>query len=567
MHRRPARFATWLAPTLVALGAALVASCGDGQPAPPADPAKEAPKGPAPAPLPEGAPKLQFEDHAQALGLVPQFSGARSGQQGEDLAGGVAVADLDGDGRPDLLVVGAGKLPQGGTSRLYRNETELRGGTLALKDVTKDAGLPGVIPAMGVAIADTDGDGDLDVVLTCVGGLRMLRNDGGMRFSDVTNAAGLGDANGWCMGATFGDADGDGDLDLYVCRYAKDDGQPAANLLFSNNGEGRFDGGEALAKELGVDCAGGRSLGALFDDFDLDGLPDLCVAGESGFVAFSGTKGDDGRRAFARGGPMAGAAASVAAADGDEDGRDDLFVTHRATATIRHCRNVAANGRWMFLAEEGAGSAGGPHAIATSGVTPWALDLGDFDLDGRPDVFAAGGSESMLGNRVRHRESELVAQRSLVFWNAGPGRGFLDVGPAWGAGWNTPRVLRGGAAADLDGDGDPDVVFGALDGPPAVLLNEGDRRGRPLCVALRAPAPNTFGVGARVTVKCDGREQSREMRSSPGYLSAGPLVLLFGLGDAKGPATISVRWPDGTTSENTVDATERWPVVTKSSKR
>jgi hypothetical protein len=154
-----------------------------------------------------------------------------------------------------------------------------------------------------------------------------------------------------------------------------------------------------------------------------------------------------------------------------------------------------------------------------------------------------------------------------VFWNAGKERGFLDAGPAWGTGWNTPRVLRGGAAADLDGDGDPDVVFGALDGPPAVLVNEGDRRGRPLCVALRAPAPNTFGVGARVTVKCDGRVQSREMRSSPGYLSAGPLVLLFGLGDAKGPATISVRWPDGTTSENTVEATERWPVVTKSSKR
>jgi hypothetical protein len=521
----------------MALGATLLPSCGDGQPAPPADPAKEAPKDPAPAPLPEGAPKLQFEDHAQALGLAPQFSGARSGQSGEDLAGGVAVADLDGDGRPDLLVVGAGKLPQGGTSRLWRNETQLRGGTLELKDVTKDAGLPGVIPSMGVAVADTDGDGDLDVLLTCVGGLRMLRNDGGMRFSDVTNAAGLGDANGWCMGATFGDADGDGDLDLYVCRYAKDDGGPATNLMFRNDGEGRFEGGEALAKELGVDCAGGRSFGALFGDFDLDGVQDLCVAGDpDGITVFRGTAKDGERRFAAPEKHAAGGARAVTAANSEGGARDDLFASRSAAAEIRQCHNWGPNAQeGLLFGYELGGSPGGPmDTIATAGVTPWSLDLADFDLDGRPDLFAAGGSEGGAGIEISTGGSDLVlrGQRVLAFWNAGTDRGLVDAGPAWGKGLEGRVVLRGGAAADLDGDGDPDVVFGALDGPPAVLVNEGDRRGRPLCVALRAPAPNTFGVG-----------------------------------DAKGPATISVRWPDGTTSENTVDATERWPVVTKSSKR
>ena len=98
---------------------------------------------------------------------------------------------------------------------------------------------------------------------------------------------------------------------------------------------------------------------------------------------------------------------------------------------------------------------------------------------------------------------------------------------------------------------------------PAVLVCEGAPVHRPISVELRAPAPNTFGVGARVTVVCGGREQSREMRSSPSYVSAGPPVLLFGLGDATDAATVRVRWPDGSKSETTVAATERRVVVRK----
>src|SRR5262245_975396 len=294
MDRRLARLASPLAPALAALAAALLTACGDGQPAPAGGGAKAAPAAPEPAPLPEGAPKLRFVD--RALGLTPQFSGARSGKLGEDLAGGIAVADFDGDGRPDILVVGAGELPAGGTSRLWRNETQLRGGALELKDVTKDAGLPDVLPGMGAAIADTDGDGDLDVLLTCAGGVRLLRNESGMRFFDATRASGLRDVTGLCAGAAFADVDGDGDLDLYVCRYAADDGQPAPNLLFRNDGQGVFEGGESLARELGLDGAGRGSLSALFGDFDTDGVPDLCVSGDAGLVTFRGTKADDGRR-------------------------------------------------------------------------------------------------------------------------------------------------------------------------------------------------------------------------------------------------------------------------------
>jgi hypothetical protein len=549
MDRRVA-LALW-----IVVAAPLVA-CSEETPAKPAGAA--AAPAPAAPELPAGAPKLEFTDRAHTFGLAPQFRGKRTGKPAEDMMGGVAVADLDRDGRPDILAVGAGPLPEGGQTRLYRNETELRGGTLVLKDVTKEAALPGLLPTTGVAVADTDGDGDLDVLLTLVGGLRFLRNEGGLVFFDATRHCGLGDADGWCTGATFGDTDGDGDLDLYVCRYAKSDGQPASNLLYRNDGAGKFEGGEALAKELGLDGAGARSLGALFGDFDLDDLPDLCVAGESGFVAFRGTKAEGGRRGFVRGGPLPGTSAGLAAADGDGDGRDDIFVGDRTASAIRHLANVESNGSWFFLATAGPGATPGQQPIATPGVTAWSLDLADFDLDGRPDLFAAGGSAAA-------DSAQNAGQRSLVCWNAGKDRGFVDVGATWGAAWNTPRNFRGGAAADLDGDGDPDVVLGAVDGgPPAVLINEGDRRGRPLTVALSAPAPNTFGVGARVTVKCDGRVQSREMRSSPGYLSAGPLVVHFGLGDAKGPVTVSVRWPDGTTSENVVDPAERWPVITKS---
>jgi hypothetical protein len=538
---------------------------------------------------PKDLPSLSFVDEAPRLHLPAQFRGARTHQLPEDMGGGVAVADFDGDGKPDVLLVGCGTLPDGGPSCLLRNDTPSRGAPLVLTDVTADSGLPGALPGMGAAIADVDADGRLDVLITYLGGVQLLHNDGGMRFTDVTKPSGLDVATGWCSGAAFGDADGDGDLDLYVCRYVdykKVEGRadlamygmkvpytlnpssfrPLPNLYFRNRGDGTYEGGADLAKQLGIDNPTGRSLSAFFGDMDMDGVPDLYVANDvSDNAMFQGVALAEGRRGFKDVSyPSATAdyrgAMGLAVADGDADGDDDIFITHWLAQENAYYRNFVRDERlgsrkmlFMDVADRV-----GLGAIALDFVG-WATDFVDFDLDGRLDLFAANGStiEDQANRAV------LEPQRPLVFWNGGGERGWFEVGHAWGGVWSVPRGLRGGAVADLDDDGDADIVLGALDGPPEVLVCAGPPLHRSLSVELRAAAPNTHGIGARVTVACGGRGQSREMRSSPAYISAGPPVLLFGLDDASDAAVVRVRWPDGTTSETTVAARERSVVARK----
>ena len=532
--------------------------------------------------LPADCPRLSFREVGADLGLPAQFRGARTRLMPEDTGGGIALCDLDGDGDADLLLVGTGSMPDGGPSYLLRNDTPA-GGALAFTDVTDvngGAGLPSLsspLVGKGVAVADVDADGDLDVLITHFRGVRLLRNDGELRFTDVTDSAGFADTPGWCSGAAFGDADGDGDLDLYVCRYVDFEPvagleenlqygamipytlnpssfRPQTNLFFRNDGTGVFEGGEQAAKELGIEDRRGRSLGVIWADLDQDGMPDLYVANDvSDNVLFRGRTDADGNRGFEdRSHATATAdyrgAMGLAVADADADGDDEIFVTHWTAQENGFYRNLlhdarGPGGALVFMDEADRVGLG---AVALDFVG-WATDFVDLDLDGRADLFVANGATL----EVADDRSKLRAERPLLFWNGGE-EGYFDVRDAWGEAMLRPRVLRGGAAADLDGDHDLDIVMGALDGPPAVFVNDGPVSGRALAVRLRSGGPNTFGVGARVTVTCGALTLSREMRSSPAYLSAGPLVLHFGLGGVGGPATVHVRWPDGEESEQTV---------------
>jgi hypothetical protein len=419
--------------------------------------------------LPKDAPALRFSDAAARLALAPQFVGVRTHQLPEDMGGGVAVADFDGDGRPDVLVVGCGTLPDGGPSRLYRNDTPSPGAPLVLTDVTKDSGLPGPLPGMGAAVADVDADGRLDVLVTYFGGVKLLRNEGGLRFRDATEASGLGGADRWCTGAVFGDLDGDRDLDLYVCRYVdyvKAEGRPdlamwgikvpytlnpssfrpIPNLYFANRGDGTFEGGVPLAHEWGIDNPAGRSMSAVIEDFDLDGVPDLYVANDvSDSVMFHGTVGADGGRSYVEKGAQSATAdyrgaMGLAVADADGDGDDDIFVTHwiaQENAFFRNFAVDAATGGRRMLFTDDADRVG----LGAPGLdfVKWAADFVDFDLDGRFDLFVANGS-TIEDQTDRTR---LDLERPQVFWNGGASSrsasNFYEAGAAWGDAWSRPR--------------------------------------------------------------------------------------------------------------------------------
>ncbi|HEX5138809.1 MAG TPA: FG-GAP-like repeat-containing protein, partial [Planctomycetota bacterium] len=496
-------------------------------------------------PVPPEAPLLRF-----AAVELPfrHFPGTRTHRLPEDMGGGVAIEDLDGDGRKDLFLVNLG--PLGGEQppcELYRNLGDFR----FQRVVTPLPALMG----MGVSAADYDADGDFDLYVTGYGRNVLLRNDGGMRFTDVTDEA-LVAGGGFSTASCWGDADGDGDLDLYVCRYVTfDEGLAAGeslrggttlpatlnpscfdaeeNLLFLNDG-GRF---REAARAMGVANPGGKSLAALFADFDGDGTLDLYVANDvTDNAMLRGVRGqpfEDVSHASCtadwRG------AMGLATADADSDGDLDLFVTHWKTE--ENALYVREEG--MRFRDDSLTTYLGPPGY---GLVGWATQFVDFDLDARPDLFVVNGSTF----EVPEATSKLEPMYVQLFWNAGDR--FFDLASRAGPPFDRPIVGRGGAAGDLDGDGDFDLLVTEHGGAPLLLRNDTGRRGGFLAVEARGSVPNVFAYGASITVEAGGRTQVQQVGAQVSYLSSGPHEALFGLGEAR-TARVVVRFPTGVVVE------------------
>jgi len=490
------------------------------------------------------APELKFRS-------VPlqfrHFPGDRSHRLPEDMGSGVAAEDLDGDGLIDLVFLNAAPLgePQPQPA-VFRN---LGGGRFE-KVATELPALMG----MGVSTADYDADGDVDLYLTGYGKNVLLRNDGAFRFTDVTREAGVV-GGGFSTGSCWGDVDGDGDLDLYVCRYVAFDESmkvtttnrgtlalpatlnPAAfdaqsNLLFINEA-GVF---EEAAERFGVTNPKGRGLSALFVDFDGDGFLDLYVANDmSDNVFYRGTEGAFEDITYSSLTADWRGAMGLAAGDFDRDNDLDLLITHWKTEENALYRNETG---MRFLDVATRLGLGHPSRARVG----WSCDFADFDCDGRPDFFVVNGSTF----ERRNAPAYLEPMHLQLFWNNG--RAFVDTIPTVDGTPLAPFVGRGGVAADLDGDGDLDLVATAHGETPRVLLNESERGGH-LFVELRGSAPNTLAYGAIVTVEVGGRKQMQTVGAKVGYLSAGPAVLHFGLGDAERADRISVRFLSGKTAE------------------
>jgi hypothetical protein len=521
------------------------------------------------------APAVVFQDVTAASGIRFKHTSGAVGKRflPETMGSGCAFLDFDNDGDQDLFLANSMEWTPGKAKALpalYRND-----GKGGFTDVTREAGLAVETYGMGVAAADYDNDGWVDVFLTALGRNRLFRNKGGT-FTDVTDKAGVA-GSGFSASALFFDYDKDGRLDLFVTRYVewsadKDlfctlDGKNksyctpesykgASPFLYRNRGDGTFE--DATAK-AGVASPTSKALGVAMLDFDGDSWPDLVVANDTQPNRLyrnnkNGTFTDVGMTAgiaFSEAG-VARAGMGVDAADYDASGRPGIVIGNFSNEMIALYHN---EGSGLFVDEAPGSTIGQASALTLT----FACFFFDYDLDGLLDIFAANGHVADDINRVQAKVQ--YAQPPHVFRNLGQ-RKFEAATPRLGAALQRPIVARGAAHGDVDGDGDPDLLVSVNNGPALLLRNDGGNRGHYLRVRTVGTTSNRDGIGARVTVTLDGgRRLERTVKTGSSYLSQSELPVTFGLGTAVKVVKVEVAWPSGKTDVVTGVAADRTIVV------
>jgi hypothetical protein len=502
----------------------------------------------------------------------------------ESLGGGVALIDYDNDGLLDLFLVGGGtfagpdrKEIRGCPCKLYRNL-----GGWKFRDVTAEAGLDGLAGGEpffythGCAVADYDGDGWPDLLVTGYGRVALFHNEagpGGRRFRDVTRECGLLRDHFWATSAAWGDVDGDGWPDLYVCQYvdwswannapckgyttdvARDVCPPrhfraAPHALYHNvAGEGGGRRFVDVTREAGLRAAPredgdyGKGLGVVFVDLDEDGRPDLFVANDTSGNFLFLNESAPGKPKFRDVGFQLGVARDVNgtptgsmgvdAADYTGTSLASLFVTNYEGESHSLYRNKKAGGQLFFhYSTQTAGIA----AIGQNFVGFGTAFL-DADGDGWEDLVISNG------HVIRHPYRCGVRQRPVLFRNRGDGR-FEDVTPRGGSYFRGEHRGRGLAVGDLDNDGRPDLVISHINEPVALLRNRAPGDHHWLGIELARPG-HVDVVGARLTLEVEGRRLSRFAKGGGSYLSSGDRRHLFGLGARAAVGRLTVEWPSG----------------------
>ena len=496
---------------------------------------------------------------------------------------GVALFDADLDGDLDVFLVNGSRIGgfepgHEPTNRLFLN----LGRGAAFRDVTAASGLASHGAwGQGVAVADVDGDGLPDLYVTNYGGPNALYlhrgvgADGTVAFEEVAAGAGVATEK-WSTGAAFFDYDRDGDLDLYVANFVRYDrvlaayegrewithtwkgqivmsgpmGLPAAaDQLFRNDGEtaGRPVFTE-VTEEMGIaEVEASYGFQPMLGDYDGDGWLDLFVANDSrpNFL-WRNLEGRTFREtalavgvAYDRSGDSQ-ACMGVAFEDHDGDGDLDLFVTNFADDfnTL-----YVGDGDGFFHDDT---LAAGLVGARTQSNLAWGTFFFDADNDGDLDVFVANGHVYPQVDEVSGPET--YAQANELFEKTARGR-FQDISTRAGPGLASAKVSRGAAFGDLDDDGDLDIVINNFDDSPTVLRNDSRSAGNWLKVRLRGRGRNLSAIGARVRLEAGGLRHSRYVRSSDSFLSHHDPRLHFGLGDADAVDRLSVDWPDGTSEE------------------
>jgi hypothetical protein len=415
---------------------------------------------------------------------------------------------------------------------------------------------------IGVAVADYDNDGNVDIYITCVGPNHLFRNLGGGRFVDMTKSAGVGDP-GFSTSAAWFDYDNDGKLDLFVGNYV--DWTPQTDLfctldgknksyctpqtykgqsakLYHNRGNGTF---ENVTARAGLNDPAGKTLGVALIDYDDDGWMDLFVANDTEPNKLyrnnhNGTFTDNAviaGVAFSEAG-TARAGMGVDAGDYDGSGRQSVVIGNFTNESIALYHN---DGSGLFTDDAPASGIG---KMSAQSLT-FATFFFDYDLDGLLDVFAANGHVSDDISVVQ--PTVKYAQPPHLFRNKGKKK-FEEVTSKLGRALNRAIVGRGAAYGDFDNDGDLDLLISTNNGPARLLRNDNANQNDLLRVKTVGTKSNRDGIGARLVVKTSkGRTVYGMVRTGSSYCSQSELPVTFGLGKPEDGTTLTleISWPSG----------------------
>ncbi|MBM4001287.1 MAG: CRTAC1 family protein [Planctomycetes bacterium] len=511
------------------------------------------------SPVDAARPAFVFTDMTAASAVDATYhNGREAGHIAilESLGGGAAIVDADRDGLLDLFAVGGGayegKNILGLPGRLFRNQGDWKFG-----DISQPAGrgFPSKYYSHGCFPGDFDNDGFDDLLITGYGGIQFWRNQGDGTFEERTAETGIVDEL-WSSAAGWGDVDGDGWIDLYVAHYVdwsfsnhpKCQGSgpdivdvcppkvfaPLPDKLFRNAADGTF---LDVSEESGL-RKGGKGLGVVLGDIDLDGDLDIYVANDTteNFLYFN-----DGRGVFRESAVISGVAVDdrgtpngsmgVDLGDYNLDGRPDIWVANFEVESFALYRN---DGNEQFL-----------HVSRATGVTALGgLFVGfgtmfhDLDRDGDEDIVVANG------HVVNHPRGAPVLQLPLLLVNEN-GRRFQRFDFHRATYFGSPHAGRGLSVGDFDNDGDSDLVFVNNEQPLALLRNDTAVAGRGARLALIGTTANRGAIGAHVFLRTRNGKQLRLVKGGTSYLAAHDPRLDWGIAPSDEPIEFEIHWPGG----------------------
>jgi hypothetical protein len=481
----------------------------------------------------------------------------------EAMAGGVAIFDYNGDGRPDIFFTnGANIATLRKDSPKYRNRLFRNDGNGHYTDVTEQAGVAGTGYDIGVAIGDYDNDGCPDMFVAGVYHNTLYHNNCNGTFTDVTAKAGLDKSNDpeygplWAEAAVWVDVNNDGLLDLFIVNYMQwtySDKplcayrgvadychpryyKPTPDQLFINNGDGTFTDESAA---WGIRDHPGRGMGVGMADYDLDGRQDLFVTNDAGYEFLFHNLGNKFEEvAFNAGVALAEdgnfiSGMGVDFRDFNNDGYPDIVYVALNNQTFPIYENTGKGDFREVTTPSGMREA----SMKMAGYGP---GLYDFDNDGWKDLFVSRGHvESMP---VPGAE---IDQYNTVFHNEGKSGKWIALTAEAGLTAGHGGRHRGCAFGDLDGDGRIDVVTTALSADAEIWMNRSRNTNHWLDIRLRGTKSNRDGIGARIKVVTRSLTQYNHMTTSVGYASSSDGPVHFGLGPDAVADLVEICWPSG----------------------